>query len=229
MMLRTAQVDQQPSRSMKEIVDLSDDALPTTTDVKDTYIHGAAKYCQLGQPAWSAIFEGIVNGTDLTGMPGWVFIDLWPRVGESLNAFLKLRRLYSNLNFFYIGFTDSQVETSWLMKATVDEFVEAIEDGSFTLPGKKFDTKLNEEELDPLPPAPTLNVCVLNAAKDKLILPAAIVKKWQGNATFGREFSKWVDEFVAEPMHELGTEGDETPKPNGVDETPKPNGKRGGG
>jgi hypothetical protein len=213
---------------MKEIIDLSDDALPTTTDGKDTYIHGAAKYCQLGTPAWSGIFDGIINGTDLNGIPGMIFLDLWPRVGETLNAFLKLRRLYSTLNFYYIGFSESQVEANWLLKSTIDELVEAIDEGSFTLPGKKFEAKMCDEELDPLPAAPNMNVCCMNAAKSKLILPAAVIKQWQANESFGRQFSQWVDDFLTNPLHEIGTEAAADPGQPNADETPNGN-KRGCG
>ena len=49
---RTEEVKQLTAKGMKVVEDLAEDALPPTTEVRDSTVHGAAKYCQLGVAAW---------------------------------------------------------------------------------------------------------------------------------------------------------------------------------
>ena len=61
---RTEEVKQLAAKAMKLVEDLAEDALPYTIEVRDSHVHGAAKYCQLGVPAWDKVLEGTLSGTD---------------------------------------------------------------------------------------------------------------------------------------------------------------------
>ena len=66
---RTEEVNQLTAKGMKLVEDLAEDALPPTTELRDCTSHGAAKYCQLGVPAWDKVIEGMQSGTDLNDVP----------------------------------------------------------------------------------------------------------------------------------------------------------------
>ncbi len=69
---------------MKEIEDLSVDALPPTTYARDQRSFGGAKYTQLGVPAWDAILSSFLEGPSFTAVPAVLVLDLYPWVGELL-------------------------------------------------------------------------------------------------------------------------------------------------
>ena len=95
--------------------DLSDDALPLSTDVRETYVHGAHKYMQIGTPAALALLQSLTSGADLSGMKAVVLCDLQVKTGEFLEAFIGYRKALPT-SFFFVGVCESQVEKDWLEK-----------------------------------------------------------------------------------------------------------------
>ena len=87
---------------MKLVEDLAEDALPYTTEVRDSHVHGASKYCQLGAPAWEKVLEGTLSGTDLSDVPALLIVDLFPRPGDLLQAFCAQCGLRSTTSLFYL-------------------------------------------------------------------------------------------------------------------------------
>ena len=84
---RTEEVKQLAAKAMKLVEDLAEDALSYTTEVRDSHVHGAAKYCQLGATVWDKVLEGTLSGTDLSDVPALLIVDLFPRPGDLLQAF----------------------------------------------------------------------------------------------------------------------------------------------
>ena len=65
----------------------------------EMFMHGAGKYSQIGQGSYSEILHGLVDGAQLEGMKGLLFIDTHVKVGECLMSFL-LRRATINTRSF---------------------------------------------------------------------------------------------------------------------------------
>ena len=101
---------------MKEVEDLSVDALPTSTDLRDYHIHGAAKHAQIGALAGGALLSGIVNGADLSEIPGVILIDLHPRVGDLMEAFCRQQAMYTRTSLVYFGICEARMELNWIQK-----------------------------------------------------------------------------------------------------------------
>ena len=72
----TAEVNHVLSKNLKEIEDLSADALPMTTSVREGHQHGAAKHCQIGTEAATGIMNGVVNGSSAQDFKAMIFLDL---------------------------------------------------------------------------------------------------------------------------------------------------------
>ena len=132
---RTEEVKQLTAKGMKLADDLAEDALPPTTELRDCTIHGAAKYCQLGVPAWDKVIEGTLSGTDLNDVPALLIVDLFPRPGDLLQAFCAQRALQSNTSLFYLGVCGDQVELNYIQNAVTDSLADKYLGGSLTAVG----------------------------------------------------------------------------------------------
>ena len=53
-----------------------------TTEQRDHYVSGAAKYAQLGPRAQEALLLSMMQGAELSNTRGVILVDLWPRVGD---------------------------------------------------------------------------------------------------------------------------------------------------
>ena len=64
--------------------------------------------------------------------------------------------------------------------------------------------EVNEEALDPFPPAPPLSRLTLTPdEKKELCLPIELVKKWHMHPSFGAEFGQWMDSFLSSPACQI--------------------------
>jgi hypothetical protein len=194
---RTEDVKQLPAKQMKEVEDLSAQALPVSTDGRDR-ARGAAKYNQLGPLAWHSMIQSLLDGPDFGDVPAVLFVDLHPRTGDLLESFCKKRQQYSQTSLFYFGVCESQMEQDWITASIKDMMVESFQDGSTTLPGNlRLEDKINEDLLDPIPPLPQMNLLTVGgAAKNELQMPSGVAKKWQFHPIFGGDFVPWLDEFA---------------------------------
>ena len=193
---RTPEIKQISGKSMKEIEDLSVDALPPTTYARDQRSFGGAKYSQLGAPAWDSILSSFFEGPSFTDVPAVLILDLYPRVGEMLEAFCKKRMLFTCSSLFYLGICEDATEQEWVRETMQETLAGQYEDGTLSLSGKP-QKDINEDLLEPIPVIPKMNLLVVGGpGKDELHMPASIVKTWQFHDTFGREFVAFLDNFV---------------------------------
>ena len=79
---RTNEINQMDTKFMKCVEDMSEDALPQSSDARDSYVHGAGKYSQIGQLGYTEIRLGLVDGAQLEGLKGLLFIDTHVKVAE---------------------------------------------------------------------------------------------------------------------------------------------------
>ena len=192
---RTAEVVQVPTKSLKEIQDLSPDALPPTTNERDGHIHGAQKFNQLGTAACDALLSGLLNGVDLP--PALLFVDLYPRIGDMLESFLHLRLQHTTCSLFYTALCESQIEATWLHQTMVEMVAEKISKDEMILPGENPEKEMNPDLLEPFPKLPDMNRLIIGGDnKNELQLPIALVRAWQMHPNFGKEFTAWMDEFL---------------------------------
>ena len=125
---RTKLVPQLPPREMKEIEDMSADALPQSCDNRDSFIHGAAKYNQIGLPAAEAVLTGCLEGPEFANMPAIFVVDLYPKVGEFLDAFCKIQQTIKSVHMYYVAVCENQTELAWLLQAVIDTMAKSYEE-----------------------------------------------------------------------------------------------------
>eukprot|EP00969_Alexandrium_andersonii_P200744 8868058-Alexandrium_andersonii.AAC.1 len=87
---------------------MSDGALPMTTDVSESRLRGAPKWAQLGVDAACALLDSVDPGA-VAGATGMVFLDLYVRVGDFLDAF-RVRRQSMSSSAFFLGVCENQIE-----------------------------------------------------------------------------------------------------------------------
>ena len=191
---RTDPVRQVPAKELKEIEDLGRDALPASTWTRDSNVHGAPKYCQIGSAAFEALLDGLLTGPDLSSTPAVIFVDLYSRVGDGFEAVVKKRNNF-NVPLFYFGVAEDGKEKEWLEKSQQDALIEKVMDGSFKINGLQLSAEVSQDLLPAVPPKPKLNLLVIGK-HDKAELPVQVAKTWQFHPTFGKDFTSWIDFFV---------------------------------
>ena len=77
-------------------------------DARDNIVHGSGAHSQIGQPGYTEILLGLVDGAQLEGLKGLLFIDTHVKVAECLMSFL-LKRATIDTRSFYFGICESQV------------------------------------------------------------------------------------------------------------------------
>ena len=201
---RTEEVKQLAAKVMKLAEDLAEDAFPYTTEVRDSHVHGASKYCQLGAAAWDKVLEGTLSGTGLSDWPALLTVDLFPRPGDLLQAFCAQRGLRSRTSLFYMGVCSDQVELNYIHNSVTNLLADRYLDGSLAVVGDPLPKEVDEEALDPYPPVPPLNHLTLTQdEKKELRLPVELVEKWTKHPSYGTEFGQWMDSFLSNPAYQI--------------------------
>ncbi|CAL1146424.1 unnamed protein product [Cladocopium goreaui] len=198
---RTDPCKQMAAKDLKEMEDMADDSLPSTTS--SNHISGAAKHCQFGRPAAEEVFRKAFNQVDLEKFPAVLIVDLFPRVGDFAGAFCRLRtQLNAGTSLFYIGVGEKAKELEWLRATLLEELVEKVKLEGFQIPGAQpFQKEVNPDLLDALPAIPITNLLVVKGEGEdrSLVLPKHLMLKWRSDEDFGDEFSKCqVEEVPAE-------------------------------
>lgn len=99
---RTSEVKQVQGKELKDIEDVAEDGLPSSTNIG--FVTGASKYCQLGPLAAEEVLKKLLAGTDLDKLPALLLVDLFPRVGDFCHAFCKLRtQATHNTSLLYVA------------------------------------------------------------------------------------------------------------------------------
>ncbi|CAK0897612.1 unnamed protein product [Prorocentrum cordatum] len=194
---RTKEVQQLPGKKMKVVEDLSADSLPPSTDGRGSYVHGASKFQQVGVEASVALLQSLTDGANLEGIKAVLILDLNVRTGDFLEAFVSHRKQF-NAPFFFFGCCANQVEMDWVLHTVQESIETGLLAGKVEIPGfTQPSTKVSDDLLEPFPQQPRLNKLIIGGAdKDRLLLPASIVKQWQFDPTFGPEFVDWLNKWT---------------------------------
>ena len=168
---RTHEINQMDTKFMKCVEDMSEDALPQSSDARDSYVHGTGKYSQIGQGGYSEILHGLVDGAQLEGLKGLLFIDTHVKVAECLMSFL-LKRATIDTRSFYFGICESQVEYDFVLNQTLHDLIQQFMNGDLQLPGVgKLGTEFDESKLEPKPTPPALTKLVIDSEDSSKLMP----------------------------------------------------------
>ena len=108
---RTTEVAQLSPKLTREVENMSEDALPLSTDSREQ-LAGAVKYWQVGAAACKAVINGVMtNSQPETIGPATLFLDLFVRNGEFAEAWAKQRPLRPGT--FFLGFVEDQTEATY--------------------------------------------------------------------------------------------------------------------
>lgn len=235
---RTDPVKQLPSKDLKEVEDISEEALPQSCSTG--FVSGAAKHCQLGPPAAEEVLKKLFAGVDLGQVPALLVLDLFPRVSDFCHAFAKLRTSLSDgASLFYCAVGEKSKELDWLRLTLVEDLTDKMKAGNMVIPGSRaFQSEVAPDLLESLPALPIMNLLVTQGDGEfrKLVIPKKLVEKWASDPDFGEQFTRWLDKFlenysVGDDPAEAGASGakrgaEEQSGSAGSTETPLPSPKK---
>ena len=147
--------EQSCSKTMREVENMSEDALPATTDDRMASA-GASKYWQIGPSACENVLDAILTGQAST--PATLLIDLFTRTGEFAEAFMKQRKNRSHT--FFLGFCESQTEATYVESVLRSTLAEGYLAGGPMPAGDFIPSKVPEDILEAMPAAPAMNLLV---------------------------------------------------------------------
>ena len=89
-------------------------------------------------------------------MPATFVLDLYPRVGEFLEAFCKVHNALNHAHMYHVAVCENQTELTWLLQTVTDTLAKSYEESGKT-PYGNLDAELKEELLEPVPKRPDMN------------------------------------------------------------------------
>ena len=195
-LVRDGRTDAVPQLASGNMVFIEDgDSLPATTDA-DGNVSGSKKYEQLGCPAYVALLQGAVQGVDLTAQHGLVVVDVNLGVGDLFEAWLQVRE-ESSFSTVFVGLTDDASVRDYFFKSQTDKLVTLHLEKKFNIPGSPpMDLEPPSSRVLQQPSLPQLNVLVAKGLVPTI--PEQLDKDWGNHPTFGKEWSKLLDDMVDE-------------------------------
>ena len=189
-----------PTRDLLIIEDVSEDSLPSTTDLT-TSINPPEKHQQIGLDAAKKLLCSLTAGLELnTGRSALLVVDLSTHTGEMCKASL-IEGEPAKLPVYYLGFTTDDDKEDWarqhLQAWLADQY---LEDGglklptSCSLPAKTLPAEL-QEAAPPLPQLSVLTWCKTRLFEGlaSLKTPDSLLTKYWDRARFGAEFQSLIE------------------------------------
>ncbi|CAJ1427868.1 unnamed protein product [Effrenium voratum] len=192
---RTEEADQVPATKLKIVEDLSEAAVPASTDL-DGSVRGGRRFEQIGPSASCKLLESLLENELPANISGLLVMDLSLSVGDLFWAWLE-RAKAKKCPVLYVAASADSTAVEWVHHAIQHELTEKLLSGEVTLPG--FHARPKEapaEVLSQAPPSPQLNVCVLQ--QGILTVPQVVVQQWATNPTFGTEFQQLLSDLIKE-------------------------------
>ena len=189
--------------AMQCIEDVSETALPSTTDVDGT-VKGAAKVSQIGMDGMLRLLESSMEGVTLDSRHAVIVWELNPGVGNLYDAFVQSR---SGWNFpsYYVAMTDESSHLDWLTHSKKEMAAEMHLNGLLTVPTfNPLPEEIPATLLQDPPEVPQLSKLVAVKVLDgtqtvhKLAIPEHIIKMWATHPEYGEGFQNKLKEFYAE-------------------------------
>ena len=194
---RVEAAKQLAGKDMVQVVDVSETALPQSTDVEGT-IRGAARWSQLGSDAYLKLLDGALQGLPPNTRKGILVVSLSVGVGHCFQAWVQ-KRVGMSVPFYYMGLCDDTVHLDWFMQEETNRLKLQHLDGLLKVPGFAPPTKEIPPDLVETGPHPPKMVQLVldnsNPEEPTISVPKALVEAWGSHPQHGEEFTKWLEEF----------------------------------
>ena len=120
-MLRTEEAEQIPSQTLKQPEDLTESALPSSTD-ETSHVRGGKRFEQIGIDAASKMLESLLESNNQVPdeMSAIVILDLSVGVGDFFYAWLR-RQSAVRFPLLFVGANSNATEAEWLRRVTLEE------------------------------------------------------------------------------------------------------------
>ena len=196
---RVETAKQLAGKDMVQVVDVSDNALPSSTDVEGT-IRGAARWSQLGTDAYLKLLDAALLGLPPNTRTGILVVSLTVGVGHCFQAWVQKRASLS-VPFYYMGVCEDGLHVEWLMREETQRLKVQHLEGTLKVPGCAPATKeIPPDLLEAGPKPPVMVKLVLDASnpdKPTISVPKTLVQGWVSHMHHGADFTKWMEEFMS--------------------------------
>ena len=120
-MLRTEEAEQIPNQKLKQPEDLTESALPSSTD-ETSHVRGGKRFEQIGIDAASKMLESLLESNNQVPdeMSAIVILDLSVGVGDFFYAWLR-RQSAVRFPLLFVGANSNATEAEWLRHVTLEE------------------------------------------------------------------------------------------------------------
>ena len=191
---RTELVDMMPGSKMKSIEDVSETALPSSTDI-DGGVKGAAKAAQLGTDAMDKLLRAATDNITMQNRSCVIFMEMNMLTGDMFDAFVDMRTSY-NYPTYYVSLTSSEMQLDWFMHTKRQNLKDKHLNGELIVPGiSALPERIPEDVLEKSPDPPSLSKLVKSADGQNIMVPEALVKQWYQDSTYGQRFKAFMDSF----------------------------------
>lgn len=130
---RVETAKQLAGKDMVQVVDVSDTALPSSTDLEGT-IRGAARWSQLGTDAYLKLLDAALLGLPPNTRTGILVVSLTVGVGHCFQAWVQKRASLS-VPFYYMGVCEDGLHVEWLMREETQRLKVQHLEGTLKVPG----------------------------------------------------------------------------------------------
>ena len=196
---RVETAKQLAGKDMVQVVDVSDTALPSSTDLEGT-IRGAARWSQLGTDAYLKLLDAALLGLPPNTRTGILVVSLTVGVGHCFQAWVQKRASLS-VPFYYMGVCEDGLHVEWLMREETQRLKVQHLEGTLKVPGCAPATKeIPPDLLEAGPKPPVMVKLVLDASnpdKPTISVPKTLVQGWVSHMHHGADFAKWMEEFTS--------------------------------
>lgn len=201
------EADLVPTKEMLVIEDLSDTAVPASTDAT-THINPPEKVQQIGIAAGQSLLRGVLtaSGQDEGERKAHLVVDLTTHTADVTRAFVQdsLSKTFAAPTY-YIGFTASEGHQEWGDRILSEFLADGFLSGSLpmvtgsTLPP----SEIPSDQIAACPPAPGLSTFAINQKVKvdqlpTLKTPDRILQQWFDHQRFGSEFRSFIEKARAE-------------------------------
>lgn len=202
-------------KHLQIIHDVSDHALPVTTDIDGT-VKGGSKFAQVGEDAMMKILDALLDAPKLTPSHAVIFWDIHSGVGNLLDAIVEKAASW-RFRWCYLGICDNVEQFNWLQHSRKERMVERLLQGKLQITGHQPLPSDQPAELRISPPqTPDLHCLavqsVFKAGSDvgqaidgdlqvkrmTLAVPDNLIKTWAHHKQHGPAFQKMLEEFHEE-------------------------------
>ena len=113
--------------------DFSPEALPQSTSAREKFVHGAAKFTQIGPDAGANLLTQTFTGANIADQKAIVILDTNAKYGDILLGWCAVRNSLPTTTF-YFGVCDDQVEKTWLEATLKDHLIALYDSGEMRAP-----------------------------------------------------------------------------------------------